>query len=459
MLRPNLKEYIVVRILILALIFFVSNLKASTLSVKIVGGKVNSVKLISYKGFRTALVKEVRSGDVNAVFNVSKLSPGLYQIDINSGNVFDVILNKEDVEVVYDLKSPDNIKFLKSVENKLYLENIRQSIEYSRKLNLITAVIKEYPEKDKYYKSVKKSFVSVQKNFIKNEKKIIKKNRNTYFAKLLKADRKLFVPYFESDGDTKEYLKENYYKNIEINDTALIYSNILTIKVRDYFNLISDGTTGVLKENKLIEALDNTMKYVNKCDIKIKQNLIAEINDAYTDSDFNKFYSYFAKNYLLKTGGVDFNKKQVENRITSKDKFALGKVFPDFYMNVNNQTKGLIDNTKKYKLVVFWALEDSNSDVDLLKLKNVWSRFKNKNIQILTFSLDVNKQKLLHYMNSNKFTWVNYCDFKGWNSPIVDHYALYKIPLYFILDNENKIISKPKNFQEMVNVLNYTVRG
>ncbi len=272
--------------------------KSYTLTINLSGYDINEIVLLAYHGSETTIVD--RSDVVNSkvVFFTDNLSTGLYKVKINAKNSFDVILNNEDVVVNYDLNSPDSIEFINSNENVLYLNNIKSSIKYTEKLNIINALLFEYPIEDVFFQKVKVDFIQLQKKYVQEEMKIINDNSNTYFARLSKADTKLIVPFYSNKDSTINYLKNKYFQSISISDTMLLNSNIISIKIRDYFNLMTNGLVGDLYEEKLIEAVDCFMKQVIRSHISIRKHIVEEVNYIYQNTRNTKFYSYFAKTYL-----------------------------------------------------------------------------------------------------------------------------------------------------------------
>ncbi|MDQ1098777.1 TlpA family protein disulfide reductase [Chryseobacterium camelliae] len=128
----------------------------------------------------------------------------------------------------------------------------------------------------------------------------------------------------------------------------------------------------------------------------------------------------------------------------------MGAVFPDykFQSPVNTTAKSLYGVKADKKIIVFWSSTCSHCENELPKLLEKYNELKAKNIQVVGFSLDVDRDS---YTNKIKaFPWINDSELKGWNSSFADTYNIHATPTYFILDANNKIISKPEHVGDVL---------
>ena len=55
-------------------------------------------------------------------------------------------------------------------------------------------------------------------------------------------------------------------------------------------------------------------------------------------------------------------------------------------------------------------------------------------------------------------TWPNVSQLQAWNSPVVADYKVTATPTYFLLDQEGKIVLKPKRYFEVDKFLNENLK-
>ena len=70
----------------------------------------------------------------------------------------------------------------------------------------------------------------------------------------------------------------------------------------------------------------------------------------------------------------------------------------------------------------------------------------------MTVAVSDNIKKVKRFLKKTHFEeYYNICDGKGWNSPIVEAYAVDMTPSVFLLDKNKIIIAKPFDIEELIN--------
>jgi thiol-disulfide isomerase/thioredoxin len=125
----------------------------------------------------------------------------------------------------------------------------------------------------------------------------------------------------------------------------------------------------------------------------------------------------------------------------------IGAVAPNFSLNdpMGNSLE-LAKYRGKYLLVDFWASWCVPCRQDNPNLVKIYNAYKNKNFEILGVSLDGgmadSKNRWIKAIETDKLTWPQVSDLKGWSSPIAVNYLINAIPMNYLLDPEGKIIAK-----------------
>ena len=107
---------------------------------------------------------------------------------------------------------------------------------------------------------------------------------------------------------------------------------------------------------------------------------------------------------------------------------------------------------------MFWATHCPHCMRDLPGFVSVYNEYKTKGLEVIGVALDVNREKWNKVLNEKKFNWINVSQFKNYDSPVCKDYKINKTPTYFILDNNMKIVSKPRGKSELMLFLKNNIK-
>jgi peroxiredoxin len=133
-----------------------------------------------------------------------------------------------------------------------------------------------------------------------------------------------------------------------------------------------------------------------------------------------------------------------------------GNIAPDILLNAEiysskiskeNLPKKLSEIQSEYTLVVFGAAWCQKCTEELPKIAGLYSKWKEKGLEVLSISLDDKKEEFLNF--SKDFPFISYCDFKKWDSPVANQYYVFGTPTMFLLDKKREIILRPISVQQM----------
>ncbi|WP_042722902.1 TlpA disulfide reductase family protein [Flavobacterium sp. B17] len=243
---------------------------------------------------------------------------------------------------------------------------------------------------------------------------------------------------FLSNDTSKKVSQDDIINFIDKSNDMLETSSLLRPILVSYLN--SGGNTNVSTSvDKLLDRL--------KVETPRGQTVLSElidIFDVYDMQDFKDKYLGLAKN--LKCTITD----RLASTLKSNANVEIGAVFPNykFQSPVNTTAKTLHDIKADKKVVIFWSSTCSHCESELPQLLAKYNDLKSKNIQIIGLSLDVDKDSYTKKISA--FPWVNDTELRGWNSSYADTYNVHATPTYFILDANNKIISKPEHVGDVL---------
>ncbi|WP_027387064.1 peroxiredoxin family protein [Chryseobacterium gregarium] len=249
---------------------------------------------------------------------------------------------------------------------------------------------------------------------------------NTNYSKYLSADA------------SKKVNQEEIINFIDKSNDMLETSSLLRPILVSYLN--TGGNTNVSASvDKLLDRL--------KVETPRGQTVLSELIDIFDVYDMQEFkdkYLGLAKN--LKCTITD----RLATTLKSNANVEMGAVFPDykFQSPVNTTAKTIHAIKADKKVIVFWSSTCSHCETELPQLLAKYNDLKAKNIQVVGLSLDMDKDSYSKKISA--FPWVNDSELRGWNSTYAETYNVHATPTYFILDANNKIISKPEHVGDVL---------
>ncbi|WP_407403737.1 TlpA family protein disulfide reductase [Chryseobacterium sp.] len=245
-----------------------------------------------------------------------------------------------------------------------------------------------------------------------------------------------------SGENSKKVTQEEIISFFNTSNDMLEASSMVRPLLVAYLN--TGGNTNVANSvDKLLEVL--------KVETPRGQMVLSElidIFDIYEMKDLKTKYLSLANN--LKCTITD----RLSYTLKANANTEIGAIFPNykFQSAVNTTAKSIYDVKADKKVIVFWSSTCSHCETELPKLLEKYNALKEKNVQIIGLSLDSDKQSYTSRIKA--FPWINDSELRGWNSTYSEVYNIHATPSYFILDANNKIISKPDHVGDVLEYLN-----
>lgn len=131
----------------------------------------------------------------------------------------------------------------------------------------------------------------------------------------------------------------------------------------------------------------------------------------------------------------------VAERIAS---VTLGGTAPDFTMETpQGDSISLYDVKGKVKILDFWASWCGPCRAENPNVKRIYEKYHDKGLEILSVSLDTDKDKWLEAIEADGMPWNHASELgKTYVKTAQDIYEIHGIPYMLILDENNKIISE-----------------
>lgn len=389
--------------------------------------------LYTLSGSKDIIVTKEQNKNNSWVFKYPKSYSGMMKVYFpNTNNTVSFISENKNIEI--KLETQNN-----KIKNVVYQDeanNLMNNIqEYSQKKELILPALVQIKE---YYKD--------GTDF---GKALVKEMGNLSGSNIIDQTKHPFVYYYNT----------NYNKYLS-NDAA---KKVSTDEIVDFF----DKSNDMLESSSLVRPIlvaylnnagnSNVGSSVDKLLDRLKvetprgQTVLSElidIFDVYEMTELKNKYLTLAKN--LKCTITD----RLATTLKANANVEIGAVFPNykFHSPVNTAAKTIADVKADKKIVVFWSSTCSHCETELPQLLAKYNELKTKNIQVIGLSLDSDKDSYTKKILA--FPWINDSELKGWNSSYAETYNVHATPSYFILDANNKIISKPDHVGDVLTYLN-----
>jgi len=96
----------------------------------------------------------------------------------------------------------------------------------------------------------------------------------------------------------------------------------------------------------------------------------------------------------------------------------------------------------KYVLVDFWASWCGPCRKENPNVVAAYSKYHPKGLEIVSISLDNNKNSWIKAIRADGLEWMHVSDLKGWKNAAAAKYGVKLIPQNFLLDKDGKIIAR-----------------
>ncbi|MCY0970921.1 TlpA family protein disulfide reductase [Chryseobacterium wangxinyae] len=389
--------------------------------------------LYTLNGSKDIIVTKEQSKNNYWTFKYPKSYSGMMKVYFpNTNNTVSFI--SENKNVNFKVETQNN-----KIKNVIYLDEANELMnsnqEYAQKKELILPALAQIKEYYKDNTDFGKALISEMNklsgtNTVDQAKHPFVYYYNTNYAKFLSAD------------GTKKVSQDEIVDFFDKSNDMLESSSLVRPILVAYLN--NGGNTNV---NASVDKLLDRLKVETPRGQTVLSELI-DIFDVYEMTDSKNKYLTLAKN--LKCTITD----RLATTLKANANVEIGATFPNhkFTAAVNTTAKSIADVKADKKVIVFWSSTCSHCESELPQLLAKYNELKSKNIQVIGLSLDSDKDAYSKKIKA--FPWINDSELKGWNSSYSDTYNIHATPSYFILDANNKIISKPDHVGDVLTDLN-----
>ena len=322
------------------------------------------------------------------------------------------------------------IQVFKKGAIKLLLNNKPIELEMANIKDLKTLVFKKNKENKLFY------------NY--NNKALLDKDipKNSYLDFYIKT--KNFIEANINTTNFKDY--NTKFKVIDLQDEKLVNSGLWGSLLATHFNKITKSFSAKEVNEEYKKAIDHIFKQVNGYDELVKMTGELLIKQ-FGNKNLTSAAAYLSEKILEEQSCV-IEDSILERKLKQHRDMVVGKKAPEIIFSKslkNNATK--LSDIKSKKLIVFWASWCGHCTAELPMLQKLYPQLQKQGIEVVSISLDTEQTPFL--TNIETTNWVNYCDFKKWDSPVAKDYNVFSTPTLYVLNATNDILLKPKNVTQI----------
>lgn len=137
--------------------------------------------------------------------------------------------------------------------------------------------------------------------------------------------------------------------------------------------------------------------------------------------------------------------QELKSKLDAMGKAEIGIKAPEFSAPTpDGKELALSDALGKYTIIDFWASWCKPCRIENPNVVNVYNKYHDKGLNIISVSLDKadQKDKWLQAIKDDKMDWYHVSNLQFWNDPIAQQYSVRSIPATFLLDENGVIIDK-----------------
>lgn len=176
--------------------------------------------------------------------------------------------------------------------------------------------------------------------------------------------------------------------------------------------------------------------------------LLHYINDK-TLNDSKQMYEAFSPQVKASAMG-----KETGGRIATLSRVSVGNQAPGFAQADENNKPVVLSSYKgKYVLLEFWASWCSPCRAESPNVLQAYKKYKDKGFDVLSVSLDHEKDKWLQAVKKDGLLWKQVSDLNGWKNAVAVLYGINAVPANFLIDPTGKIVAQNLRGEDLNNKL------
>lgn len=392
----------------------------------------SDIYLYGFNGSKEILYSKAKTSNNKAIFKLDKKYVGMMRAFFQKNNS-SVNMVSENKNIEFTLKLDDKNKITDVVFNDQTNQIFSKEVDLEKKKDLILPALIQikdyYNPSDGFYKSLEGEIALL------SQKGNTLDNANHPFLSYYQQNQR-----FSNQENASQLKQEDYLNFFSKSSEYLETSLLLKPALINYLNASKSNVEG---------AVDKLLETVN-IETPRGQTILSELIDIFNTYNMDKLKD----KYLTEANNLKCTiNDRLASTLKSNNSTSIGQKMPNaiFVNPIHTKAKSLYDIKSSKKIVVFWSSTCSHCEAELPKILEKYEKLKALNIAVVGFSLDSNLDEFRS--KANNYPWISDSEGKGWYSSYGETYNINATPTYFILDADNKIISKPNHVADVLEYL------
>ena len=392
----------------------------------------SDIYLYGFNGSKEILYSKAKTSNNKAIFKVDKKYIGMMRAFFQKNNS-SVNMVSENKNIEFTLKLDDKNKITDVVFNDQTNQIFSKEVDLEKKKDLILPALIQikdyYNPSDGFYKSLEGEIALL------SQKGNTLDNANHPFLSYYQQNQR-----FSNQENASQLKQEDYLNFFSKSSEYLETSLLLKPSLINYLNASKSNVEG---------AVDKLLETVN-IETPRGQTILSELIDIFNTYNMDKLKD----KYLTEANNLKCTiNDRLASTLKSNNSTSIGQKMPNaiFVNPIHTKAKSLYDIKSSKKIVVFWSSTCSHCEAELPKILEKYEKLQTQNIAVVGFSLDSNLDEFRS--KANNYPWISDSEGKGWYSSYGETYNINATPTYFILDADNKIISKPNHVADVLEYL------
>lgn len=163
---------------------------------------------------------------------------------------------------------------------------------------------------------------------------------------------------------------------------------------------------------------------------------------------------YLSLSPQIKQSRPGIEVKEIIDKIKT---ISIGAYAPDFSIqDENGKQVKLSDFKGKNVVLFFWSPGCSHCKEEVPYLKQDYSRFKDKGLEIVGIAIESleDKQEWLNAIRDYNMDWINVSELKLWQGDVTNLYSVKTVPYNLLIGSDGRVIAKELYRENRTRVLN-----
>lgn len=369
---------------------------------------------------------------------------GYYQLAINDSDRVNIVLDRR--EPVVDLRFSgqpleDHMEVRVSLENKRL-----QQLQYvMAETNAILASVRDQKAMLGVYDTLQlQALERVQQRALDTRAgfldELAKDSASSYFARTYVVDRAL--------GQTRGNGPMAVAAVFDFSDPELMRAAVYDQAIMAFLQNLN-----ARKESQFVLASDTLMQLA-KGNRETRAYMLEHLIDLFSTYGPEMALQHLLDRYVA-PGDTTELPAHLMDKVRNLMALSVGRIAPDVELPGPGPqvTIGKLVGKNRYTALFFYSSTCEHCHAQLPGLKADWAAYKSKGFDVIGIALDVDSTDFRKTIRDNAIPWGSYSEFNGWGSKAARAYHVQGTPSFFLLDQQMKIVAKPRDAGELGEIL------